>query len=325
MSATAALADPRQPGPLDLTGEIAGARVRARLRPAALATALKRKETHVKRRIALIGLVVGAALLAAPLATANEGTRYYVSLGDSLAAGVQPNGQPPFGETDEGYTDQLYAALKADDPKLTHIRLGCGGESTTSMVEGSQLPWVAFSCGPPDFYLHRYPHKTQLAEAVAFLHAHRQFVSLVTIDIGGNDVIGPGGAGEISENLPTILAQLREAAGPDVPIVGMNYYGPGLPGAWEQGGLPAVADYADALVDFNDFLEGFYTDAGMPVADVESAFSSTDLTLVGGVPRNVVLVCQWTWLCAPPPFGGDLHPNAAGYAVIARAFLDVLE
>jgi lysophospholipase L1-like esterase len=266
----------------------------------------------------LVALVVGAALLAVPVATASEATHYYVSLGDSLAVGVQPNGPPPLNETDQGYTDQLYSALLADDPKLQHVRLGCGGESTTSMVEGSQLPSLAASCGPPAFYLHRYPHKTQLAEAVAFLHAHRQFVRLVTIDIGANDALGPGGAGEIAENLPTILAELRNAAGPDVPIVGMNYYGAFLPVAWAEGGLPAVQASVEGLVGFNNFLEGFYAAAGDPVADVESAFSSTDLTLVEGVPRNVVLVCQWTWMCAV----GDVHANTAGYAVIAQAFLE---
>jgi lysophospholipase L1-like esterase len=271
-------------------------------------------------RFALVAVVVGAALLATPVATANEGTHYYVSLGDSLAVGVQPNGPPPLNETDQGYTDQLYSTLKADDPKLKHVRLGCGGESTTSMLEGSQLPSLAASCGPPSFYLHRYPHKTQLAEAVTFLRAHRQFVRLVTIDIGANDTLGPGGAGEIAENLPTILAALREAAGPDVPIVGMNYYGAFLPVAWAEGGLSAVQANLAELIAFNDFLEGFYAAAGDPVADVESAFSSTDLTLVGGVPRNVLLVCEWTWMCA----AGDVHANTAGYGVIAQAFLDVL-
>jgi lysophospholipase L1-like esterase len=271
-------------------------------------------------RSTLVALVVGAALLAPPVATANQGTHYYVSLGDSLAVGVQPNGPPPLNETEQGYTDQLYATLRADDPKLKHIRLGCGGESTTSMLEGSQLPSLAASCGPPSFYLHRYAHKTQLAEAVAFLRAHREFVRLVTIDIGANDALGPGGAGEIAENLPTILAELRGAAGPDVPIVGMNYYGAFLPIAWAEGGLPAVQANVAALVAFNDLLEGFYAAAGDSVADVESAFSATDVTLVGGVPRNVSLICQWTWMCAV----GDVHANTAGYAVIAQAFLDVL-
>ncbi len=274
----------------------------------------------MRTRSLLFGLLVAAALSTAPAAIANEGTGYYVSLGDSLAVGVQPTGPPPLNETDQGYTDQLYSALKADDPKLKHVRLGCGGESTTSMVEGSQLPWLAASCGPPSFYLHRYPHKTQLAEAVAFLRAHREFVRLVTIDIGANDGLGPGGAGEIVENLPTILAELRTAAGPAVPIVGMNYYGAFLPVAWAEGGLPAVQANLAELLAFNDLLEGIYAAAGDPVADVESEFSSTDLTLVGGVPRNVVLVCQWTWMCT----AGDVHANTAGYGVIAQAFLDVL-
>jgi hypothetical protein len=47
---------------------------------------------------------------------------------------------------------------------------------------GSVDPSEGFSC-PPNIYLHRYPHKTQLAEAVAFLHAQPNHVSLVTIDI----------------------------------------------------------------------------------------------------------------------------------------------
>lgn len=271
-------------------------------------------------RFMLVGLVVAAALLAAPVATANEGTSYYVSLGDSLAVGVQPIGPPPLNETDQGYTDELYAALKAADPKLKHERLGCGGESTTSMLEGSQLPSVAASCGPPSFYVHRYPHKTQLAEAVSFLHAHRGFIRLVTIDIGANDTLGPGGAGEIAENLPAILAALRTAAGPEVPIVGMNYYGAFLPVAWAEGGLPAVQATVSDLIAFNDFLEGFYAAAAAPVADVESAFSTTDLTLVGGVPTNVVRICEWTWMCTL----GDVHANQSGYAAIAQAFMDAL-
>jgi lysophospholipase L1-like esterase len=274
----------------------------------------------MKARVAIAALSAGAALLVAPVASANEGTRYYVSLGDSLAVG----GQPVLGDTNQGYTDQLYAALKANEPKLEHVRLGCSGESTTSLLEGSQLPSVASSCGPPSFYRHRYPHGTQLAEAVSFLHAHRGFVRLVTIDIGSNDLLGPGGASEIAVNLPVILDALRTAVGSDAPIVGMTYYGAFLPVAWADGGLPALQLGVGELVGFNDFLEGFYAAAGVVVADVETAFATTDLTPVAGVPRNVAVVCQWTWMCAAPPFGPDPHPNRNGYAAIAQAFLDVL-
>jgi hypothetical protein len=65
----------------------------------------------------------------------------------------------------------------------------------------------------------------------------------------------------------------------------------------------------------------FVTD---PVADVESAFSVTDTTLVNGTPLDVLRECQWTWICAPPPLGPDIHVNAAGYGVIAQAFAAAL-
>ena len=41
----------------------------------------------------------------------------------------------------------------------------------------------------------------------------------------------------------------------------------------------------------------------------------------GTLPRNVAAICQWTWECAAPPRGPNVHANQAGYQVIARAFL----
>jgi len=35
----------------------------------------------------------------------------------------------------------------------------------------------------------------------------------------------------------------------------------------------------------------------------------------------VAAVCTWTWECAVPPRGPNEHANQAGYAVIARTFL----
>ena len=32
---------------------------------------------------------------------------------------------------------------------------------------------------------------------------------------------------------------------------------------------------------------------------------------------NVAAECDYTWMCTPPPWGPDDHPNNAGYAVIA--------
>jgi lysophospholipase L1-like esterase len=258
---------------------------------------------------------LAAAVLAQPAPARTEAADYYVSLGDSFSAGGQPIGDPPLYETDQGYPDQLYALLRPDDPKLRLVKLGCGGESTRSMRFGSVDLSEGSSCGPPSFYLHRYPHKTQLAEAVAFLHAHGRHVSLVTIDIGGNDLLGGGGVPQIQANLPVILAALRFAAGPAVPIVGMTYYNPFLVDWFDN---PAsLRDHIDGIVAFNDVLEGDYTAAGDPVADVEGAFSTTDTTLQpDGVPLDVERICGWTWMCV----AGDLHPDADGYGVIAGAF-----
>jgi hypothetical protein len=49
-----------------------------------------------------------------------------------------------------------------------------------------------------------------------------------------------------------------------------------------------------------------------------------ELSGAGEVPLNVARICQWTWVCAPPPLGPDNHANSAGYAVIAATFASVL-
>ncbi|MGH3179370.1 MAG: SGNH/GDSL hydrolase family protein, partial [Streptosporangiaceae bacterium] len=148
---------------------------------------------------------------------------YYLALGDSLAQGVQPNASGVSVMTRDGYPDQVYAALRASRPGLKLVKLGCPGETTTSMISGG---------------ICRYLGGSQLAAAVAFLQAHRGRVPLVTLDIGANDPEhcgGQPGLGQLAkcavtdipgavDHLGTIMARLKAAAGPGVRIVGMNYY-----------------------------------------------------------------------------------------------------
>jgi len=282
------------------------------------------------KRIAIVGLVAAAALVVAPRATAAHaststtaptsaaagGTHYYLALGDSLARSSQPNG-----DFQHGYAEQLLALLQQQDPSLRLVKLACGGESTASMISGSDDPSCAF------------PHKTQLAEAVAFVQAHRRFVSLVTIDIGADDVVGGGGVPAVQANLPIILDMLRAAAGPGIPIVGMNYYDPFVADVWfathDVGQVQAEAGWVAA---FNTYvLQPIYAAAGDPIADVAARFQVTNTTLVDtdgngttDTPVDVVYACRWTWECIPPPLGPDVHANTPGYAAIAQAFLDVL-
>ena len=245
---------------------------------------------------------------------------YYLALGDSLSQGVQPDAAGASVETRDGYPDRVYAALRSSHPTLKLVKLGCPGETTSTMIDGG---------------ICHYPGGSQLNAAVAFLHAHRGRVLLVTIDIGANDPEYCGGQPSITQlascavtgipaavtHLTTIMASLK-AAGPGVRIVGMNYYLPAL-AEWRNG-LPGhlVAWTAERLAaTYNDLLDRVYTKSGARVADVFGAFDTADFTEQGTTPRNVALLCQWTWECAAPPRGPNQHANQAGYQVIARAFL----
>src|SRR5262249_5545645 len=66
---------------------------------------------------------------------------YYLALGDSLAAGYQPNAKTGVGYlSGKGYADDLAYALRAANHRLDYVNLGCPGETTTSMLDGG-CPW----------------------------------------------------------------------------------------------------------------------------------------------------------------------------------------
>lgn len=277
------------------------------------------------KRLLLFPIAVAAVLIFTGSARADDGpTTYYLSLGDSLAASFQPNG-----DDTHGYAEQLYAALKANDPKLELVKLGCGGESTVSMRHGSQLPTVVLSCATPKSYKTvLYPKGTQLAEAISFLKAHKGKVALVTLDIGANDLsrldaqgnvvtclFEPAGCAtqtaRMVENLTAILADLRAAAGPDVRIVGMSYYDVFAPLCVSDPSLLFVCSRVDAI---NASLVDSYAAAGVPIADVAGEFENDNLA------NAAAHVCARTWFCVL----GDVHANTAGYGVIAQAFEQAL-
>jgi hypothetical protein len=92
----------------------------------------------MKLRLSILAALCVGLFTAAPPALADNlaGTdtnaaHSYLALGDSLAEGFQPNG-----DLTHGYADQLYAALKADDPTMQLENLACGGETTSSMISG---------------------------------------------------------------------------------------------------------------------------------------------------------------------------------------------
>ncbi len=279
-----------------------------------------------RRIIGAVAIMIGGgtAVLVGPAAVAQAGAApapYYLALGDSLSTG---GGATP----GLGYVNDIYAQASEEIPGLQLEDLGCGGDSTTRMIEGGLC--------------HNYSTGNQLGDAEAFLRAHPGQVSFVTIDVGGDDIVGCGMTGTINPtcvsnalnavgtNLPIIMSGLR-AAGGSVPIIGMTYYDP-LLAAWYSGaffmGEPSPASARASLPvlhSLNDVVTGVYTKYGAPVADVQGRFQSNDWrptgTFMGQVlPQNVANVCNWTHMCMTGGGNPNIHTTDYGHSLIASTF-----
>ncbi|GAB3730970.1 GDSL-type esterase/lipase family protein [Nocardiopsis nanhaiensis] len=253
---------------------------------------------------------------------ANTAQNFYLSLGDSLTVGVQPDEEGQAEETSEGYTDVLYRSLKDEDSTLQHERMGCGGEDTTTFIGGG-LP----HCDT------LYEEGSQLDQAEEFLNEHGDQVGLVTVTIGGNnftncvegidedrdpdielDIEDVGvdedcvadGQERLETEVPEIADRLTEAAGSDTQVVAMTYYNPFLAlalldeeeaegdedaeGTEEDDGAVSTEDGDEELADrtveilgeVNDSLTDSYEAAGIDVADVDTVFEGANTD----VPEN---------------------------------------
>jgi lysophospholipase L1-like esterase len=282
----------------------------------------------VRLRRVLSSVVVGVCAIAAsvalvPSAQADPAPTYYVALGDSLARGFMPGP----GDTDQGYADDLFATLHAKDPSLQLVKLGCSGETTTTMLIGGK-------CAD------RYPTGTsQLQVAEQFLRDHAGAVKYVTLDIGANDVAGCAAGGSIdpvcvtqgivtiTQNVQKILDGITAADGRTPKSVGMNYYDPFL-ASWLtglQGQLVATASVG--LLEVVNTVESLlYAQHGFKIADVATTFHTTDFLTqrtvpgYGSLPSNVADICQYTYMCSIQ----NIHPTVAGYQLIANTFAKVL-
>jgi lysophospholipase L1-like esterase len=246
---------------------------------------------------------------------------YYLALGDSLALGIQPAADGSYTPTNQGYVDDLYAFYRARLPQLQLQKLGCSGETLKSIMSGPDSPCA-------------YPAGSQLAQAIAFIQTHH--VVLITIDIGGDDLLACGNLKQTStpsidptcvasalsnipSYLPTIIGALRAYA-PQARIVGMNYYDPLLAAVVFGGVGQSLATQSLYITNlFNTTLATFYGALQVPMADVAGTFR------INSFPANVLLELAWTWMSAPAPRGPDVHPNALGYLAIASAFAHAIQ
>ncbi len=225
----------------------------------------------------------------------------YLALGDSLGVG--------FGASDpatKGYVPLFRDFLESEsglDTDLFLNNLSIGGATSTSLIS------------------------QQLSTAVAELEDRngdkksKNDVEVITVDIGGNDVLAllslcAGGVGTpgcpeaitstfatFTVNFDFILDELRTAAGPDTTMIVMTYYNSlvadGCP-------LNALAPLGDIVLEgepllaagLNDIIRAIAAAHGAEVADTFGHLSRDDIQ-----PDCV-------------------HANDAGYAEIAEQFSD---
>ena len=278
--------------------------------------------------LALVALVTVGTLALPTVAQASSRSSsptYYVSVGDSYSVGYQPGlGSTP------GYT--VYVA---DRTHLKLVNFGCGGATTTSILD---------SVGCPDVLPHTidgvtYPTTTQVAAAEAFISAHQGHIGLITVSIGGNDVtecalqanpIGCVGTAvtKINTNVTTLASDLRTAAGAHVPIIGLTYpdmilgayVWPKQPPTTAQLSLAKESVAAFKLL-INPALSKAYTASSGAFVDVTAATGAyTSLsrtvktTAYGTIPVAVASVCALTWFCAQ----GNIHAKTPGYTLIGK-------
>jgi lysophospholipase L1-like esterase len=287
--------------------------------------------------VGLVVVVLAAAALSACSSSASspttttstskpsETTSYYVALGDSYAAGVQPNASGESVATAYGYPDLLYDDVRPSMPGLQLVELGCSGETTTTAIKGG---------------ICKYAEGSQLAAATSFIRAHQSSIAFVTVELGANnfeqcvsgDNVDAGCVldqiSTVETELPQIFQQLRAAGGPDMKIVAMNLFDPFL-AAWLAGpeGQILAGESVEVVREFNQTLRSIHRAAGARTANVAGTFSTyenlsdmTDLPGHGNIPVSVARICEWTWGCTSPPQGPNEHPNTEGYQQIADAF-----
>jgi lysophospholipase L1-like esterase len=253
---------------------------------------------------------------------------YLLALGGSASVGFQPTLAHPRGQpTSSGYAEDLVPLEQQRWPGLDVVHLGCPGATTMTVLEGGgKCP---------------FPQGSQLQSAEAFLRTHPT-TALVTLDLGFNDLLScmrhevvdtpcvTEALVTVHDQLVRIVAAIKAAAPPGALIVGIGHYDPYL-GDYFRGpiGEAFSAQSLGVMERLDATLRTDYSAAGVPVADVASAFDLADHAEVKWsglptVPTDVARTCELTFMCNGPPLGHNVHPDDAGYRAIASAIAEAV-
>jgi len=221
--------------------------------------------------------------------TSADGASYIVAIGDSLSANV---GVP---SANGGMVSRFHKVVSESDGSTYGLRnFGISGETSGTIITGGQLN-----------------------EALAFMRDNE--VAYVTVSIGANDLLGHVASDDCAEDLDTpscqerlepslaafranfdrILGDVDDASGDAVVIV-LSIYNPFSLGFGGNLGLEASSN--EATEALNAVLEEVAAAHGALVAD-------------GYTPMQGTTAATTHMLDNPP----DVHPNSAGYDLLAQA------
>jgi lysophospholipase L1-like esterase len=282
--------------------------------------------------LALVALALPATAAAKPKTT------YFVSLGDSWAQGVQPIGPDQADvATNKGFNDYLFKKLRKSHPGLVHVKLGCGGATTGSMIDGSK------PCGEKLPYASKSKATSQLTYATKFLRRNRARIAYVTVIIGGNDVapcaskgsngeiiacVG-NGISEIKKNIAVISKKVRGAAGKHAVIVGSTYADVVLGQYVKSDNGKDLAKLSVGIFkdQINPALKSGYAKRKIGFVDATAGFGgyvpfdqTTTLAPYGEIPKAVASICTLAWYCDERSTP-DIHLKPAGYRKLAGLVL----
>ena len=207
------------------------------MRPANNPTPVEDLPMRAKLRSRIVAVLAVLCVTATSMANAREAggltppttPDYYVSLGDSYAAGNQPVASAWAHNDSNGFAYQVVKLARAKGYRFDLLNFGCGGATTTSVLQ--QAGCSVSNAGPDTT---SYPTQTQAAAASRFISRHRGHIGLISVSIGGNDMLACDTPAQllscakselkvVKRNLTVFLAALRNSAGPGVPIVGITY------------------------------------------------------------------------------------------------------
>ena len=301
-----------------------------------------RRNTIQSTRAARSSAVTMAVVLASgcvwgiwsAVATAADhgGETYYVSVGDSYPAGFRPNGAGPGSTSLDAFVYQVQDKLAQRRDGWATVNFACSGETAYAMTFEPGCESAALAPGGA-----HYPDIPQAVAAADFIGAHRDRIGLVTIVMGGNDVLrcldegDAAGAQRCAEvevprvvlSVDSLLSRIRGTLGPTAPIIGTSYINAFV--ADRLKGDPSAqrrADFSVALFDnyLNPALLQTYSKFDAHFVDTttlaDGDLPATDKSALPGhgtVTASIARVCALTYYCSE----GDPHPNRAGHALIA--------